>query len=98
MKEEITLKAGEKFNLVMQGRGALGLELSFENSDSSVIQLNRVDSDNLDRNPEAGSSVQIVFEVIALKKGKADLIFFESKPWDNNFQKIVKKQFSVIVD
>jgi len=90
------IKLRESFELVLQSRGGLGLQLSYRTNGDGVVEVDRVDADPA-RTVAPGDSLPVTYRVTGVGKGTAVITFYERQPWDKNFKEIIQKEVQVEV-
>jgi predicted secreted protein len=85
--EIVNKKAGEVFEIALDSRGATGLQMQFKTDVDGVVSVERTDTVR-GAHSMAGDPVKAVFEVRTLQPGNVTILFFETRPWDKNFQPI----------
>lgn len=99
MEDSLTIRINETKQVTLQSRGAMGLQLLFRISDSSVVDIKRIDSKgpNDSSKTNIGGSIPAVFEIRGLKAGKTNVEFYETQPWNKNFKDISQKEMLIEV-
>ncbi len=94
----LKLKPAETYNVEMDSRGALGLQLLFRTDKDSIVTITK-NSPSLNNSNavSAGDSIKVVFTITAVNPGTATITFYETQPWNKNFKEIVTKQVTVQV-
>ena len=100
-QQNLTLKPGETFQVILQSRGAAGLQLLYRCEDDSIVRIQRKESfpsdSPKDWTTNIGGSMPAVFAIQALKEGETKVTFYETRPWDKNFKEIIQKQLTIVV-
>lgn len=100
-EQTITLAPGDSRQITLQSRGAAGLQLMYEIADTNVVVVERKPPDPSEleraRTTNIGGAVAAVFEIKALSQGQSEIVFFETRPWEPDFQRIVQRKVTVTV-
>lgn len=100
-KDSLLLDRGQSLQVTLQSRGAAGLQLRYDIADTSVVAVERKDVDPGDQtaahSPTVGGAVPAVFEIRGLRPGRTQITFFEIRPWEPTFQRIVQRTLTVTV-
>ena len=100
-KEKLTLTPGEIKYIMLENRGASGLQLIFQINGEQVIEITRETDGPVNTSvlldKIAGGTIQAWFAIKAIKKGKAEVIFKETQPWNPTFNEIIRKELKVVV-
>jgi len=94
--EKRAIKVRDSFELVLQSRGGLGLQLSYRTDREGVVEVDRVDADTA-RTVAPGDNLPVTYRVTGIGKGEAEIIFYEYQPWNKNFKEIIQKEVQVEV-
>ena len=94
--ETRTIKIKESFELLLQSRGGLGLQLAFRINNDGVVDVNRQGPD-ADRAVQPGDSLPVTYRVTGVGKGRALITFYEYQPWNKNFREVIQKEVQVEV-
>lgn len=90
------LKPSETFTVELKGRGALGLKLLYRTDNDSIVEVSRLDTDT-GKNISPGDSINIVYQIKAVKKGNVKITFYETQPWNKDFKEVIQKEINVEV-
>lgn len=96
-EDEILLSSNETREVILQSRGAIGLQLLHECSDETIVQIRRIDTTENTSESNIGGGLTVVYEIKAIKRGQAQIQFYETQPWNKSFGKIVVKSMVVHV-
>jgi len=97
MSEPLKMSINDNHTVILQSRGSAGLKLSFRSSNSDIVEIKRSENEIKADGGIIGGSMPVIFEIKALKKGSTTVDFYESRPWDKNFQEIIQKTFVISV-
>jgi len=74
------------------------LQLLFKMDIDSIVEVKRIEPIiNQVNPPRPGDSIGAFFEIKALKKGVVEIIFYETQPWNRDFQDIIQKVIKIEV-
>lgn len=96
ISETKKLKSAETFTVELKGRGALGLQLLYRTNNDSIVEVSRVETDT-GKNISPGDSINIIYQIKAVKKGNVKITFYETQPWNKDFKEVVQKEINVEV-
>jgi hypothetical protein len=94
--EKRAIKVRDSFELVLQSRGGLGLQLSYRTNREGVVEVDRVDADTA-RTVAPGDNLPVTYRVTGIGKGTVVVTFYERQPWNKNFKEIIQKEVQVEV-
>jgi hypothetical protein len=90
------IKPNESFQLVLQSRGGIGLQLSYRVDNEGVVDVFRMEADT-SAPVSPGSSMPVTYRITGVQKGKVSITFYETQPWNKSFKEIVQKAIQVEV-
>jgi predicted secreted protein len=92
------IKTSETFTVDLKGRGALGLQLLFRTDNDSIVEVSRLNTETGNSNNiSPGDSINIVYQIKAIKKGNVKITFYEKQPWNKDFKEVIQKEINVEV-
>jgi len=92
------IKVLDTFTIELKSRGSLGLQLAFRTDKDGIVAVTRLPADsNSQERISPGDPLKVIFEIKALKPGTVNITFFETQPWNKDFQEIIKKEIEVEV-
>jgi len=91
-----TLHAGDTFEVTLQSRGGLGLQIRFSATPEDIVAVDRLVLTPAQQQP--GDAIPAVWRVTALKAGSCKLLFYETRPWDQTFEPIVQLRYDITVN
>jgi len=92
------MKLLESFKIVLQSRGALGLQIFCKMDNDAIVEIKRLEPVIITTVPViAGDPIDAVFEIKSVNKGKVKITFYETQPWNKEFQPIIQKEIDVEV-
>lgn len=94
--ETRVIKPQESFQLVLESRGGLGLQLSFRSDNDGIVDVSRVSAAPAGT-VSPGSNLPVTYKITGLRKGKVKISFYETQPWNKNFKEIIQKEVQVEV-
>lgn len=101
MSQEIEtrkMKPFETFKIQLVSRGALGLQLLCRMDTDSIVEVKRVEPVINESDPILpGDPIGAFFEIKSLRKGAVKLTFYETQPWNKEFEEIVQKEINIEV-
>ena len=89
----MVIRKKESFQVELQSRGGLGLQLSYRTDNDGVVEVSRVSTGIA----LPGSNLPVTYEITGLRKGKVKITFYETQPWNKNFTEIIQKEVGVEV-
>ncbi len=86
--QKINLKIGESKDILLQNRGASGLSLLYEcdSHDHDIVSVECIETSPKKLSP--GSPNTVLYRLQSKKKGNAHILFYETRSWDEEFQRI----------
>ena len=98
MEKKIQLKPNESYQLTLQSRGAMGLQLMYRCEDTSVVEVTRSDYKLLESDStKIGNNIPALYKIKALKRGKTRIQFYETQPWNKDFKEVIREDILVEV-
>ncbi len=92
------IKVSETFTVEMKSRGSLGLQLLYRTDHDSIVSISRLPADPVEKKQiSPGDPLKAVYEIKGLKRGTVKITFYETQPWNKNFDDIIKKVINVQV-
>ncbi len=91
------LKSSETFTVELMGRRASGLQLLYRMNNNAVVEVKRLVTDIANSGPTSGDTININYQIKAIKKGKVKITFYETQPWNKDFKEVIQKEINIEV-
>jgi hypothetical protein len=92
--EHIKLRIGDFIDISLKSRGALGLQLKYTAMPDSLVEVRRMQNETVsDSLP--GDAVKASFRIVAVHSGKCTVTFYETLPWEKNFEPVIQKEYLI---
>lgn len=95
--DTIHKKVNETEMVVLENRGASGLQMKYRTDKEGIVSINRLEHSKQEQ-VKPGDPIKVAFQIVAKQKGTVKVTFYETRPWDKNFKEIVVREMVIQVE